>query len=188
MAAIDGCDMSVGSGAGVVDAPGARRILLHLAATLTGVNSSGAEVPAQQNCSCAQYRPEPRQRCPSEAPRCAPNCWSRPAVARMAIAGEAPRDGKRSASIGISQPRARNGKAGGWPSAAPSTVTRVTLAILRSSPSNCASAHRLSAMTTLASTGPPLRDPGPGKDSIKANGVPCGLRCSAPGLPRCFCR
>lgn len=44
MATIDGCEMSVGSGAGVVDAPGARRILLHLAETLTGVDSSRAEI------------------------------------------------------------------------------------------------------------------------------------------------
>jgi AcrR family transcriptional regulator len=37
LAAIDGCELSVGSGAGVVDGPGARRLLLRLAAKLTGV-------------------------------------------------------------------------------------------------------------------------------------------------------
>jgi AcrR family transcriptional regulator len=44
MAAIDGCEMSVGSGAGVVDAHGARRILLHLAATLTGIDLRGVGI------------------------------------------------------------------------------------------------------------------------------------------------
>lgn len=44
LAAIDGCELSVGSGAGVVDAPGARRILLRLAAALTGIDVSRADI------------------------------------------------------------------------------------------------------------------------------------------------
>jgi AcrR family transcriptional regulator len=40
MAAIDGCELSIGSGAGVVDGPAARRLLLNLAAVLTGVDRS----------------------------------------------------------------------------------------------------------------------------------------------------